>query len=50
MRKSACSTRYVYETNHEQEGGASMRHALTRHLKLGSVRNLHWVTAHFGHR
>jgi hypothetical protein len=32
------------------KGAPSMRHALTRHLKLGSVRNPDWVTAHFGHR
>jgi hypothetical protein len=29
---------------------AEMRHALTRHLQLASVRDMDWVTAHFGHR
>jgi hypothetical protein len=27
-----------------------MRFALTRHLQLASVRDMDWVTAHFGHR
>ena len=31
-------------------GGSPMRHALTHHLHLGSVRDIDWVAAHFGHR
>lgn len=27
-----------------------MHAALTRHLKLASVRDMDWVTAHFGYR
>jgi len=27
-----------------------MEYALSRHLKLASVRDLDWVAAHFGHR
>jgi hypothetical protein len=30
--------------------GTVMRDALTRYLQLGSVRDMGWVTAHFGHR
>jgi len=30
--------------------GGAMRDALTRHLQLGSVRDIDWVAAHFGHR
>jgi hypothetical protein len=33
-----------------ERGGAAMRFALTHHLNLGSVRDLDWVAAHFGHR
>ena len=28
----------------------TMPSVLTRHLRLGSVRDMDWVTAHFGHR
>jgi hypothetical protein len=28
----------------------AMRAALTHHLKLASVRDMDWVTAHFGYR
>jgi hypothetical protein len=28
----------------------TMPDVLTRHLRLGSVRDMDWVTAHFGHR
>lgn len=27
-----------------------MRHALLRHLQLGPIRDMDWVTAKFGHR
>jgi hypothetical protein len=30
--------------------GGSMRYALTHYVQLGSVRDVDWVAAHFGHR
>ena len=30
--------------------GATMTYALTHYLRLGAVRDVDWVAAHFGHR
>jgi len=38
----------LHPTSHLR--GGAMRDALTRHLQLGSVRDVDWVAAHFGHR
>jgi hypothetical protein len=35
---------------HQDEGRTAMQTPLTRHLQLGSVRDMDWLTAHFGHR
>jgi hypothetical protein len=32
------------------EGGPVLRHALTHHFQLGSIRNEDWVNAQFGYR
>jgi hypothetical protein len=33
-----------------EERKISMSDVLTRHLYLASIRDMDWVTAHFGHR
>lgn len=40
--------RPTYPTRPDKE--IAMPDVLTRHLRLGSVRDMDWVTAHFGHR
>jgi hypothetical protein len=32
------------------KGAAVLRHALTHHLQLGSIRDEDWVAAQFGYR
>lgn len=38
----------TYPTRTERK--VAMPDVLTRHLRLASVRDMDWVTAHFGHR